>query len=1091
MKKFLRVFKVMVASFILFAAVQSCSVYSDESSYNMDSDENAYVLREAVSEPAVIDSVSSLYASDLSHGIFKSDFIKGKYKIHASAEKPVVVQNVSTVTINSRQISHALSLSGGGSARNFRCVSFSTSDSASITVYASGNSDRKIILSDGIGNILDSFVLSDKISSYVFNVKSKGTYCLYSSKYDARIYYIKTAVGKNNESGVNENPLGKMLYPLPESENVFEDVELRINFSSHAEIVPGKSARIYDYSGKLVDTIKTSDEILNCGKLTSSISRIAVGSQLVRAEGNSIFIRPHSSSDGSASVLENGKKYYVQLDDGFCIINGKSFSVSDRSWCFTVRSRKEVKNNFIRVGKSSGCDFSSLQGAFNYLMGSGASGKWKIFVEGGTYNEYLHFNKENKPDVLIYADEKNPARFVWKNFQNFKSAGISNGEGGARTRSTFFWNGGDLSLKNLEFVNTQEVNISGDLQAETLVFDAQAKRLACYRTKFSSFQDTLYLNTMTRSWFYDCEVTGDVDAIWGYPEVALFEKCVFNIFSNRNSAKKTAYLFESRIGYRNTSGIFGKGFTALDCTFNVQDSSKSFYFGRRAGSSKDYYDQIAIINPSVKGNVRKETFCEGSNRFRFISGKSGNVLIGCKTYGLPNASSNPAKGIGIISKSEYLNEYSSRDKILNRGIDIGAKNYVQLPSFWDVSSVMNDFGISLPGSSSSASSGNYQGGGEKIITGGFATLSRPSRTVTVSRKEDLVNYAKKGGYVIYVEGMIDMSDGYLPSGPGLSNSKLDALVSSNTGYASYESFRNAYASSCTLSTNDKSSSLSESSLGKYLWKCNSEYGKIIKFSVASDTHIIGKGPSSGIKGGSMSITSVSNVLIQNLVIQDAYDPFPHHEKNDGYNAQWDCIVIQQNSKNIWVDHCTFKDTMGLSYVMTSGRNKEKWQTYDGLLDMKGSISDITVSYCKFSDHDKTMLIGSSDSDGSNLTRTVTLHHNYFSDCGQRLPMARNVKLHAYNNVFESSNKKYKQQYAIGCRANSLIVAENNYFGKGIAYSFKENGGNCFSSGNVDESKEKSSTNFAGTAPFPVTYNYTPENANSIAKTVPVRAGNIF
>ena len=338
--------------------------------------------------------------------------------------------------------------------------------------------------------------------------------------------------------------------------------------------------------------------------------------------------------------------------------------------------------------------------------------------------------------------------------------------------------------------------------------------------------------------------------------------------------------------------------------------------------------------------------------------------------------------------------------------------------------------------------------------------------------------------------MIDMSDGYIPTTAGGTTSKLDALVKSNTSskYTSYTTFRDAYAKGCSTSTDDKSSSSPSSSLGKYLWACNEAYGKLIKLNVASNTQIIGLTSNSGIKGGMINISSVSNVAIRNMIIQDAYDPFPHHEKNDGYNAQWDCAVIQGTSSNIWFDHCTFQDTMHCTTVKTGGSTSEKWQNYDGLLDMKSSVKNIVVSYCKFYDHDKTMLIGSSDSDGSNSTRTVTLHHNYFLNCGQRLPMVRNTRLHLFNNYFDASGAYYTQQYAVGVRKNALIVAENNTFGSGIQYSFKDSYGTLYASGNSDSSKKGCSSSTSSSKPFTPSYSYSLESASASKSNVVNYAG---
>lgn len=348
---------------------------------------------------------------------------------------------------------------------------------------------------------------------------------------------------------------------------------------------------------------------------------------------------------------------------------------------------------------------------------------------------------------------------------------------------------------------------------------------------------------------------------------------------------------------------------------------------------------------------------------------------------------------------------------------------------------------------------------------GYASLGNSYATGTgkkVSTKEALKDAIKKGG-VIIIDGMIDMSDGYLPDStsdfPNLTT--LDAFVKKqNKGYSTYAAWVNAYALACTEATEDKSKDDSNSSLYDTVWAFNKAYGDIIKLSVPSNTTLIGAGPGCGIKGGSIQITSAKNVQIRNLTIKDAFDPFPHHEVGDQYNAQWDGVVVE-GSENVWIDHCTFEDTLAVGHVYTAGTRDEKWQMYDGLCDIKNRTSpaskttNVTVSNCIFRNHDKTMLIGSGTSDGSNAERFVTLQGNYFYNCGQRLPMVRNTTIHILNNYYDAgSNPVYKQNYAIGCRETSIIYAEANYFGSGIQYSFDNNQGTVHASGNNDSSAKK-------------------------------------
>ncbi|MBD5447371.1 MAG: hypothetical protein HDR32_06445 [Treponema sp.] len=365
---------------------------------------------------------------------------------------------------------------------------------------------------------------------------------------------------------------------------------------------------------------------------------------------------------------------------------------------------------------------------------------------------------------------------------------------------------------------------------------------------------------------------------------------------------------------------------------------------------------------------------------------------------------------------------------------------------------------------------------------------------TVTNRADLLSAIKSGG-VIIIDGMIDMSDGMLPAStsefPNLTT--LDAFVKKqDKGYDTYAAWVNAYASACTKDTEDKSKDSSKnSSLYDTLWEFNKAYGNIIKVSVLSNTTLIGAGPGCGIKGGSIQITSAKNVQIRNLTIKDAFDPFPHHEAGDQYNAQWDGVVVE-GSENVWIDHCTFEDTLAVGHVYTAGTLDEKWQMYDGLCDIKNrtnpasKTTNVTVSNCIFRNHDKTMLIGSGTSDGNNAERFVTLQGNYFYNCGQRLPMVRNTTIHILNNYYNAdSNAVYKNSYAVGCRETSIIYTEANYFDSGIQYSFDNNQGTVHASGDKDNSaKGKNKTTIADSTLFSTAvkvYTYTPVTAEQ-AKT---------
>lgn len=395
---------------------------------------------------------------------------------------------------------------------------------------------------------------------------------------------------------------------------------------------------------------------------------------------------------------------------------------------------------------------------------------------------------------------------------------------------------------------------------------------------------------------------------------------------------------------------------------------------------------------------------------------------------------------------------------------------------------------------------------------GYASVTAQTGTgTTVTTRAELLSAISKGG-LIYIKGMIDMSDGMLPDEAGGSTTKLDEFVKTkDSTFSSYNDFYTKYTGACTETTNDKSSSSTtqsgESLYRKNLWTLNKAYQKIVCLELNDNTAIIGNDSSSGIKGGSIQINGKKNIIIRNLTIEDAYDPFPHHEKNDGFNAELDGICIQGNTENIWIDHCTLKDTMHckITNVVNSKTGHDKWQTYDGLCDIKGNAKSVTVSYCRFVNHDKTMLIGSDDTENVTVTRQVTLHHNYFLNCGQRLPMVRITNVHVFNNFYDTdSDKYYDQQYAIGVRAKALIVAENNYFGNGISKAFNGSSNTeevgdsktnmvsdtkLYEAGNTNGKNSNSSYYTAVTEkPFTPSYTYTAESASDAKTSVLANAG---
>lgn len=169
-----------------------------------------------------------------------------------------------------------------------------------------------------------------------------------------------------------------------------------------------------------------------------------------------------------------------------------------------------------------------------------------------------------------------------------------------------------------------------------------------------------------------------------------------------------------------------------------------------------------------------------------------------------------------------------------------------------------------------------------------------------------------------------------------------------------------------------------------------------EMSARGNKTIVGLGTDARIAGGGFGWNTKSNVIVQNITFEDASD---------------DLLKINNKCKNFWIDHCTFSDGASTN----SG-------SHDGMLDITRGSEFVTVSYCRFFNHDKNILIGHSDSESGDVIMKVTLHHNWFDGTVQRNPRVRYATVHCFNN-YHVNNRIYG--VASACNANVLV--ENSYF----------------------------------------------------------------
>ncbi|MEV8597730.1 pectate lyase [Streptomyces sp. NPDC052012] len=204
----------------------------------------------------------------------------------------------------------------------------------------------------------------------------------------------------------------------------------------------------------------------------------------------------------------------------------------------------------------------------------------------------------------------------------------------------------------------------------------------------------------------------------------------------------------------------------------------------------------------------------------------------------------------------------------------------------------------------------------------------------------------------------------------------------------------------------------------------------IKANIPANTTIVGLGRDAGIKGASLQIKGVDNVIIRNLTLESPIDCFPQWDPTDGdkgnWNSEYDTAVVH-GSTHVWLDHNTFTD----------GEHPDSeaptyfgmlYQQHDGELDIVRGADYVTASWNVFTEHDKTILIGNSDSEstavGDRGRLKVTFHHNLFKNLVERAPRVRFGQVDVYNNHFVADDT---YAYSFGIGKESQLVAEHNAF----------------------------------------------------------------
>jgi pectate lyase len=218
----------------------------------------------------------------------------------------------------------------------------------------------------------------------------------------------------------------------------------------------------------------------------------------------------------------------------------------------------------------------------------------------------------------------------------------------------------------------------------------------------------------------------------------------------------------------------------------------------------------------------------------------------------------------------------------------------------------------------------------------------------------------------------------------------------------------------------------------------------IRMRVPDNTTIVGVDKRATIRGAWLDLrgstsTPRRNVIIRNVTFEDVYDCFPAWTPRisngvwtgtGDWDSEYDAISLRETER-VWIDHNEFRDVETADSTLPTYLGG-KYQVHDGLVDITNASDRVTVSWNRFVNHDKTMLIGSSDNAPRDVGRLrITLHHNLFEDVGQRAPRVRFGQVHVYNNYYKVADPEtYGYSWGVVVQplpVSSGIYAENNFF----------------------------------------------------------------
>ncbi|GAA2152070.1 MULTISPECIES: pectinesterase family protein [Glycomyces] len=260
-----------------------------------------------------------------------------------------------------------------------------------------------------------------------------------------------------------------------------------------------------------------------------------------------------------------------------------------------VPAEGAIEADFVVAPDGSGTH-TTVQAAVNAAP-SGST----ILVKKGTYKGNVTV-PSSKTGITLVGETGNAADVV---IHDNRCASCSNGNGGTWGTSgsaSVLLQGANFTAEDLTFANTYDEAANGNSQA--VAVKVQGDRMVFDNVRFLGNQDTLLTDsasatTVSRQYYHDCYVEGDVDFIFGRG-TAVFDGCRIHSL-NRGSTTNNGYIVAPSTEITNPYGML-----FYQCELTSNAPSNSVYLGRPwpAGGSTTARGQVLYRQTVMGAHIR-------------------------------------------------------------------------------------------------------------------------------------------------------------------------------------------------------------------------------------------------------------------------------------------------------------------------------------------------------------------------------------------------------------------------------------------------------------------------------------------------------